>query len=124
MSRSLLIELGCEELPARFVRPGLAQLRATVESLLTEARISFGEARVYGTPRRLSVMIGEVASAGEDLVDHDSSAAFTARCVVHGVVVEAQARGRVGRPVRRALVGIGSIGASLQGGRKGGRSGD
>ncbi len=67
MSRTLLIELGCEELPARFVRPGLQSLKGVVEDLLAEARIPFGEARVYGTPRRLAVVVADVGSAGEDL---------------------------------------------------------
>ena len=50
MTKALLIELGCEELPARFVRPGLAALKEAVEEALRTARIPFGEATTYGTP--------------------------------------------------------------------------
>ena len=67
MTKALLIELGCEELPARFVRPGLAALKEAVEEALRTARIPFGEATTYGTPRRLSVAVAEVAEVGTDL---------------------------------------------------------
>lgn len=67
MSRPLLIELGCEELPARFVRPGMEGLKEVVLSILDEARISRGDAQVLGTPRRLTVVVDAVAERGTDL---------------------------------------------------------
>lgn len=52
----LLLELGCEELPASFVRKALDDLRSHVESLLSDHGIlGDGAAQCFATPRRLIV---------------------------------------------------------------------
>lgn len=58
----LLLELGCEELPATFVRKAAADLHEGVCSRLRERGIAFkpGEGP-FGTPRRLIVHLIEVA---------------------------------------------------------------
>ena len=63
---SLLLEIGCEELPASFVAPALEELRALAEAGLREARLGFAGARTYGTPRRLALIVDEVAPRQED----------------------------------------------------------
>jgi len=55
----LLLEVGCEELPASFVRKSVAQLQTRVRELLAEAGL-LGEASgaedvAFGTPRRMIV---------------------------------------------------------------------
>jgi len=57
----LLIEIGCEEIPARVVAAASAQLRQRVLTLLDEAGIEHGEGRAWGGARRLAVRIEEVA---------------------------------------------------------------
>ncbi len=58
---NLLLEIGAEEIPAGYIKPALEALSATLLQKLTEARIEHGSARVYGTPRRLTVNVENVA---------------------------------------------------------------
>ncbi len=57
----LVLEIGTEELPPRFFAPALEQLRAEGARLLERARLAHGEVRVYGAPRRLALIVEEVA---------------------------------------------------------------
>jgi len=41
-NRDLLIEIGLEEMPARFVTESMNQLGKRVETFLTDSKISFG----------------------------------------------------------------------------------
>lgn len=66
MAEPLLLEIGCEELPASFVGPALEELRAQAESGLREARLGAGPARTIGTPRRLALLVEGVAPRQED----------------------------------------------------------
>jgi glycyl-tRNA synthetase beta chain len=63
---TFLLEIGSEELPADFVRLALPQLRQRVEDDLAAARLTWQELRVTGTPRRLAVLIGGLATRQED----------------------------------------------------------
>jgi len=51
----LLLELGCEELPATFVRKAYTDLLATLTAALREQGVLQGEGTALGTPRRLIV---------------------------------------------------------------------
>ncbi|MAQ17659.1 MAG: glycine--tRNA ligase subunit beta, partial [Sandaracinus sp.] len=52
-----LLEIGVEELPASFLREGLASLEAAARRVLGEARLEPEALRVQGTPRRLALVI-------------------------------------------------------------------
>ncbi|MFO7963483.1 MAG: glycine--tRNA ligase subunit beta [Desulfobacterales bacterium] len=56
-----LLEIGTEELPAGYIDPALAALVSTLKKNLDEHRIRYNGARSFGTPRRLSVLIEDVA---------------------------------------------------------------
>jgi glycyl-tRNA synthetase beta chain len=57
----LLIEIGCEDLPARFVVPlANSLLRAAVDALV-HCNLDRGEARSFATPRRIAVLVERVA---------------------------------------------------------------
>ncbi|MEX5218667.1 MAG: glycine--tRNA ligase subunit beta [Nitrospira sp.] len=58
----LLLEIGTEELPYQFVAPALRALHEATERLLKEERLSFGTIRVVGTPRRLVVLVDQLAT--------------------------------------------------------------
>ncbi len=58
----LVLEIGTEELPPRFFPPAVGQLKEGMEGLLERLRLSHGEVRVWGTPRRLVVLVEEVAA--------------------------------------------------------------
>lgn len=64
----LLFELGCEELPASFVRKAYKDLETLILSRLDEARLVHGPATSLGTPRRLIVRVEDVAGRQPDLV--------------------------------------------------------
>lgn len=64
----LLVELGCEELPAFEIGRAAEQLRDNVIERLKKAGLGFGEQCVYGTPRRLIVQIMGVEDRQEDSV--------------------------------------------------------
>ena len=55
--RDFLLEVGVEELPARFVTASITQLQEKVEDWLTEQRLGFDSIRTFATPRRLAVLI-------------------------------------------------------------------
>jgi glycyl-tRNA synthetase beta chain len=59
--KTLLLEIGTEEIPAGYIEPALAALGSTLAQKLDEARIAHGAVRTYGTPRRLAVMVDGVA---------------------------------------------------------------
>ena len=62
-----LLELGTEELPASDLDSALEQLRQRVPAWLEELRLTYGELQILGTPRRLAVIVREVAPHQPDL---------------------------------------------------------
>ncbi|MBX6423999.1 glycine--tRNA ligase subunit beta [Thermosulfurimonas sp. F29] len=69
MAKDLLFEVGCEELPARFVEPALESMAEEAERLLSERGLSFGEIRTLGTPRRLTLFVAELSERQPDRVE-------------------------------------------------------
>jgi glycyl-tRNA synthetase beta chain len=61
MSGEVFIELVCEELPAEAVRPALQALEGGLRALL-EGLVA-GDVRTYATPRRLAVVLDDVAES-------------------------------------------------------------
>jgi glycyl-tRNA synthetase beta chain len=61
------LELGAEELPARFVVPALADLQRMLVEQLGAAGLSHGEVKTYGTPRRLAVHVAGLQERTEDV---------------------------------------------------------
>jgi glycyl-tRNA synthetase beta chain len=62
----LLFEIGAEEIPAGFVPAALEQLERDLAKALDDARLSHGEVKALGTPRRLAVFAREVAARQPD----------------------------------------------------------
>ncbi len=52
-----LLEVGCEELPARFVDSALEQWRVGIPASLAEAHLQVEQMQLFGTPRRLAVLL-------------------------------------------------------------------
>jgi glycyl-tRNA synthetase beta chain len=61
-----MIEVGCEEIPARFVDFGLEKLRQVFTSKLTESELSFKQIRNFATPRRLVVVVDQLSDRQPD----------------------------------------------------------
>lgn len=68
MSSKVLLEIGSEELPARFIPDAMAKLQANAQRLLSEYRIAYKSIKTYATPRRLAILIDSVADTQEPIV--------------------------------------------------------
>jgi len=91
LRRDFLLEIGTEEMPARVLPSVLVQMEELAGRLLREERLTYQDAAVYGTPRRLVLYVSGLAETQEELVREIKGppvrAAFTAD----------------GRPTRAAL---------------------
>jgi glycyl-tRNA synthetase beta chain len=67
MPKTLLLEIGTEELPSSFVDAALAALPGLVRAKLEALRLAHGNVRALGTPRRLALMVHDVAERQVDL---------------------------------------------------------
>ncbi len=68
LTRDAVLEIGVEELPARFMRQALADARQYMTAALAGARLAVSEIRSYGTPRRIIVQLRAVTARQSDLV--------------------------------------------------------
>jgi glycyl-tRNA synthetase beta chain len=59
--KSLLLEIGTEEIPAGYIEPALQTLSSTLLQKMNDFRIEYGGSKVFGTPRRLSVEVHNVS---------------------------------------------------------------
>jgi len=63
----LLLEIGLEEMPARFVTSSIEQLKGKIVAWLEEKKIGFDSVSHFSTPRRLAVIAYGVSCSQEDL---------------------------------------------------------
>lgn len=68
LNSSFLLEIGTEDLPARFIFPAMKQLDENTVKILREARIPFSRIQTYGTPRRLALIVDGLPRVQEDRV--------------------------------------------------------
>ncbi len=66
MTKTYLLEIGMEELPARFVADTINQIKNNAEDLLKSERVNYSDIIIYTTPRRLTLII-------KGLVDTETS---------------------------------------------------
>ncbi|MBQ7704341.1 MAG: glycine--tRNA ligase subunit beta [Selenomonadaceae bacterium] len=67
MSKNLLLEIGTEEIPAHVMPPILNQLKDLAGKIFKESRIEFGEIYTFGTPRRLTLFVKDLAENQADV---------------------------------------------------------
>ena len=65
----LFLEIGAEEIPARFMSLALDYLEKEIPSFLKKNRIQASKPRVMGSPRRLVISFDEVDNQQEDIVE-------------------------------------------------------
>ena len=58
---TFLLEIGTEELPAGDLEDAISQLRDMAPQVLREVRLAFGRVQVLATPRRLTLLVEELA---------------------------------------------------------------
>lgn len=61
-----LLEIGTEELPARFVGPALEQLREDFARTMASWRLTHGDVHAVGTPRRLALVVEDLVEGQAD----------------------------------------------------------
>ncbi len=66
MARDLVLEIGTEEMPAKFMPGVLNQLENNAKTKFNEQRIPYSELRVMGTPRRLVLLVRDMGEQQED----------------------------------------------------------
>jgi glycyl-tRNA synthetase beta chain len=64
-----LLEIGCEEIPARMIGAASQELRDRVAALLSRERLSGGEVTHFDSPRRLAVMASGIAASQADVIE-------------------------------------------------------
>ena len=63
-----LLEIGCEELPYKFIPSAIQQLKTGFENFLNTNKIEFEDVKVYATPRRLAVIVSGLEKESKDEV--------------------------------------------------------
>ncbi len=66
-----LLEIGCEEIPARMIDAGAAELSERVGNLLTRERLGHIGLVTLQTPRRLAVLASDVAEKQPDITEEE-----------------------------------------------------
>lgn len=61
-----LLEVGCEELPYKFIPAAIEQLKTSFEKFLNDNKVNFETVDVYATPRRLAVIISGLERFSKD----------------------------------------------------------
>lgn len=68
MSKTLLLEIGTEEIPSRFIPGTLEFINRQAADKLEENRIDFEDISTFGTPRRLTLIVKGVTLLQKDVV--------------------------------------------------------
>jgi glycyl-tRNA synthetase beta chain len=101
MNHDLLFEIGVEELPSSFIAGALAALPGLAQKKLAELRVQHGDVRALGTPRRLALLVQNVAERQADLSEELTGPPVTA------------AFDREGKPTRAAEAFAGKLGCKV-----------
>ncbi len=119
MSRDLLLEIGTEEMPANVMPAAVSQLETLAKEKLAAARLSFENVKVYGTPRRLAVLVTGAAERQADeavkkrgpsvsvAFDADGKPTRAAEGFARGLGISADALVREGDYVWADIVNVG-----------------
>ena len=69
MEKDLLLELGTEEIPARFISSTKKSMKSFLEKKLKELRISFDSVSIKSTPRRFSIFINKLSEKQTESIE-------------------------------------------------------
>lgn len=75
MSKDFLLEIGLEEMPAKYITASVKQLQERVEKWLAENDLEYKTTEVYSSPRRLSVIVKDLAEKQADRVEESKGPA-------------------------------------------------
>jgi glycyl-tRNA synthetase beta chain len=71
-----LLEIGCEEIPARMIDAASQELSERVGALLTRERLAAADIQHFDTPRRLAVMASGIPTAQPDVTEQVTGPSF------------------------------------------------
>ena len=69
MNKDLLLELGTEEIPARFISSTKKSMKSFVEKNLKALRISFDSINIKSKPRRFSIFINKISEKQNESIE-------------------------------------------------------
>src|SRR3989339_156733 len=69
IQNNLLLEIGCEEIPARFMDKLVLNFKKNAGEKLLTNRLSFKSLQAYGTPRRLVLFVEDLPKKQQDIVE-------------------------------------------------------
>ena len=87
--KNVLLEIGTEEIPSRFIPAAMASLKDRAEGLLLSNRLAFRDVKTYATPRRLAVLISNVSDAQTEQVEEFKGPALANAYDQNGVPTKA-----------------------------------
>ncbi len=67
MRKDFLLEILVQELPYKFIPSAIMQLKSSFEKLFNENALIYGDIKVYATPRRLAVIVSDLADKQENI---------------------------------------------------------
>ncbi|MBI3815691.1 MAG: glycine--tRNA ligase subunit beta, partial [Nitrospinae bacterium] len=68
MTNELLLEIGTEEIPSVYLNPAFSKIEELSKKFFAEGRISFSQVKVFGTPRRLVLLVKDLSERQEGIV--------------------------------------------------------
>lgn len=68
MANDFLLEIGTEEIPAKFSPGAMTQLKEQALKKLTELRLNYADMKVFATPRRLALLVTGLEGKQQDLL--------------------------------------------------------
>ena len=67
--KNILLEIGSEEIPSRFIPDALEALKKNAETSFAANRIEFKDAKTYATPRRLVLIVTNASESQTEIVE-------------------------------------------------------
>lgn len=78
MAKNALLEIGTEEIPASYIAPALEQMKKIATDMLTVIGLKFDDITTYSTPRRLILIVNNIAEKSEDKIQEFNGPAVKA----------------------------------------------
>ena len=67
--KNILLEIGSEEIPSRFIPDALEALKKNAETSFAANRIEFKDAKTYATPRRLVLIVTNASESQTEIIE-------------------------------------------------------
>lgn len=67
MGRDLIFEIGAEEIPSAPLYAAVTQLKERAEKAFSDAHLEYGTVEVYGAPRRIALLVTDLAEQQDDV---------------------------------------------------------